>query len=102
MRTGVVSVADETCAILAFVLILIGGKIFVGDLFFDGKVPAEISLIVTFGLLFGGVVYSLWKSRDTEAPRQVYALQVSHKEARESAGFFFGAREFTHEHSRIE
>jgi tellurite resistance protein TerC len=55
---------------LAFVLIFIGGKIFVGDLFFDGKVPAEISLIVTFGLLFGGVVYSLWKSRDTEAPRQ--------------------------------
>jgi tellurite resistance protein TerC len=27
-------------------------------------VPAEISLGVTFGLLVGGVVYSLWKSRD--------------------------------------
>jgi tellurite resistance protein TerC len=49
---------------LAFVLIFIGGKIFIGDWLFDGKVPAEISLAVTFGLLAGGVVYSLWKSRD--------------------------------------
>jgi tellurite resistance protein TerC len=49
---------------LAFVLIFIGSKIFVGDWLFDGKVPAEISLGVTFGLLVGGVVYSLWKSRD--------------------------------------
>jgi urocanate hydratase len=32
-----------------------------------GYVPAEISLGVTFGLLFGGVVYSLWKARD-QAP----------------------------------
>lgn len=48
---------------LAFVLIFIGSKIFLGDWLFDGKVPAEISLGVTFGLLFGGVVYSLWKSR---------------------------------------
>ena len=52
---------------LAFVLIFIGGKIFLGDWLFGGKVPAEISLGVTFGLLFGGVVYSLWKSRD-QAP----------------------------------
>lgn len=48
---------------LAFVLIFIGSKIFLGDWLFDGKVPAELSLAVTFGLLFGGVVYSLWKSR---------------------------------------
>jgi tellurite resistance protein TerC len=52
---------------LAFVLIFIGSKIFVGDWLFNGKVPAEISLGVTFGLLVGGVVYSLWKSRD-QAP----------------------------------
>ena len=52
---------------LAFVLIFIGAKIFLGDWLFGGKVPAEISLGVTFGLLFGGVVYSLWKSRD-QAP----------------------------------
>jgi tellurite resistance protein TerC len=48
---------------LAFVLIFIGSKIFVGDWLWDGKMPAEISLVVTFGLLVGGVVYSLWKSR---------------------------------------
>jgi tellurite resistance protein TerC len=48
---------------LAFVLIFIGSKIFLGDWLFDGKVPAELSLAVTFGLLLGGVVYSLWKSR---------------------------------------
>ncbi|MGL6289986.1 MAG: TerC family protein [Silanimonas sp.] len=49
---------------LAFVLIFIGSKIFLGDWLFGGKMPAEISLGVTFGLLAGGVVYSLWKSRD--------------------------------------
>jgi tellurite resistance protein TerC len=53
---------------LAFVLIFIGSKIFVGDWLFGGKVPAEISLGVTFGLLLGGVVYSLWKSRDQATP----------------------------------
>ncbi len=49
---------------LAIVLIFIGTKIFVGDWIFGGKVPAEISLGVTFSLLVGGVLYSLWKSRD--------------------------------------
>jgi tellurite resistance protein TerC len=49
---------------LAFVLIFIGAKIFIGDWLFGGKVPAVISLGVTFGLLLGGVIYSLWKSRD--------------------------------------
>lgn len=53
---------------LAFVLIFIGSKIFVGDWLFGGKVPAEISLGVTFGLLLGGVVYSLWKSRGQASP----------------------------------
>jgi tellurite resistance protein TerC len=48
---------------LALVLIFIGGKIFLGDLVFDGKVPASISLGVTAGLLIGGVLYSLWKTR---------------------------------------
>ena len=48
---------------LALVLIFIGAKIFLGDLVFGGKVPAEISLGVTFGLLAAGVFYSLWKSR---------------------------------------
>lgn len=53
---------------LAFVLIFIGAKIFIGDWLFGGKMPAEISLVVTFALLLGGVVYSLWKSRDGAAP----------------------------------
>jgi CBS domain-containing protein len=48
---------------LALVLIFIGAKIFLGDLVFDGKVPASISLGVTAGLLAGGVLYSLWKTR---------------------------------------
>ena len=48
---------------LAFVLIFIGTKIFLGDWLWDGKMPAEISLFVTFGLLAGGVLFSLWKSR---------------------------------------
>lgn len=48
---------------LAMVLIFIGAKIFLGDWLFDGKVPASISLGVTGGLLAGGVLFSLWKTR---------------------------------------
>jgi tellurite resistance protein TerC len=46
---------------LALVLIFIGGKILTVDLV--GKMPAWISLTVTFGLLLGGVLYSLWRTR---------------------------------------
>ena len=56
---------------LALVLIFIGSKIFLGDWLWDGKMPAEISLAVTFGLLLGGVVYSLWKSRGASTPKQI-------------------------------
>jgi tellurite resistance protein TerC len=48
---------------LSIVLIFIGAKIFLGDWLFDGKVPAMLSLSVTGGLLAGGVLYSLWKTR---------------------------------------
>jgi tellurite resistance protein TerC len=48
---------------LALVLIFIGTKIFLGDWLFDGKVPASISLGVTGGLLAGGILFSLWKTR---------------------------------------
>jgi len=48
---------------LAIVLIFIGSKIFLGDLVWDGKMPASISLAVTLTLLIGGVVFSLWKTR---------------------------------------
>lgn len=47
---------------LALVLIFIGGKIFLHGLI--GKVPAVLSLGVTFGLLAGGVILSLLKTRD--------------------------------------
>jgi tellurite resistance protein TerC len=48
---------------LALVLIFIGAKIFMGDLLFDGKVPASLSLSVTAGLLIGGILVSLWRTR---------------------------------------
>ena len=52
---------------LALVLIFIGTKIFLGDWLFDGKVPAAISLGVTGGLLAGGILFSLWKTRGVMA-----------------------------------
>jgi tellurite resistance protein TerC len=53
---------------LALVLIFIGSKIFAGDLFATGKVPTEVSLGVTFALLIGGVLFSLWKTSGQKAP----------------------------------
>lgn len=50
---------------LALVLVFIGSKIFLGDFVFDGKVPPALSLAVTFGLLVAGVLFSLWKTRQT-------------------------------------
>jgi tellurite resistance protein TerC len=46
---------------LALVLVFIGTKIFAVGLV--GKIPPFISLSVTFGLIAGGVAYSLWKTR---------------------------------------
>ncbi|QAU33443.1 TerC family protein [Janthinobacterium sp. 17J80-10] len=46
---------------LALVLIFIGAKIFLVGII--GKIPAVISLGVTFGLITGGVGFSLWKTR---------------------------------------
>lgn len=46
---------------LALVLVYVGAKVFVQQ--FIGKVPPEISLSVTFGLLAGGIIYSLIKTR---------------------------------------
>lgn len=47
---------------LALVLVFIGGKIFMVGII--GKIPAVISLSVTLALLLGGVLLSLWKTRD--------------------------------------
>jgi tellurite resistance protein TerC len=46
---------------LALVLMFIGTKIFLVGLV--GKMPPAISLSVTFGLIAGGVLVSLWKTR---------------------------------------
>lgn len=48
---------------LALVLVFIGTKIFLVG--FIGKFPPAISLAVTFGLIAGGVVVSMWKTRSS-------------------------------------
>jgi len=50
---------------LALVLVFIGSKIFLVGII--GKIPAVISLSVTFGLIAGGVLVSLWKTREQPA-----------------------------------
>ena len=45
---------------LAMVLVFIGGKIFWNDLV--GKADPTVSLVVTLGLILGGVLFSLWKT----------------------------------------
>lgn len=49
---------------LALVLIFIGSKIFIRDLLGLEKFPADISLLVTFGLILGGILVSLYKTAD--------------------------------------
>jgi tellurite resistance protein TerC len=50
---------------LALVLVFIGGKIFLVNLV--GKFPPLLSLSVTAGLIAGGVLVSLWKTRPEAA-----------------------------------
>ena len=50
---------------LALVLIYIGAKIFVQQI--TGKIPPEISLGITVALLVGGIVFSLYKTRQAES-----------------------------------
>jgi tellurite resistance protein TerC len=52
---------------LALVLVFIGSKIFIADLMSWNKFPASLSLAVTIGLIAGGVLYSLYKTRSREA-----------------------------------
>lgn len=49
---------------LAVLLIFIGGKVFVADLFGWAKFPAEWSLAITALILTAGVVWSLWRTRE--------------------------------------
>ena len=50
---------------LALVLVFVGAKIFLVGII--GKIPPVISLSVTFGLIAGGVLYSLRKTREAPA-----------------------------------
>ena len=50
---------------LAMVLVFIGGKVFLVNLI--GKIPSWVSLGVTVGLIAGGVLVSLWKTRGQDA-----------------------------------
>ncbi|AEB59868.1 TerC family protein [Ectopseudomonas mendocina] len=51
---------------LALVLVFIGAKIFLVGII--GKIPAAVSLSVTLGLLIGGVLLSLYKTRGQPQP----------------------------------
>ena len=50
---------------LSLLLVFIGSKIFIADLLGLEKFPANWSLGITFAILSAGVIYSLWRSRDT-------------------------------------
>lgn len=50
---------------LALVLVFIGTKIFLVNIV--GKIPPVVSLAVTAGLIAGGILVSLWKTRDKPA-----------------------------------
>lgn len=47
---------------LALILVLIGVKIVL--MMIGIKIPAVIALVLTFGLLFSGIVYSLWRTKE--------------------------------------
>lgn len=50
---------------LALVLIFIGMKIYIADFVLGGeKFPPVLSLGVTFGLIAGGIIWSLWSTRN--------------------------------------
>lgn len=56
---------------LAAVLVFIGAKILISDFVLGGaKFPPLASLGVTVGLIAGGVLYSLWKTKEETGPVQ--------------------------------
>jgi tellurite resistance protein TerC len=60
---------------LAIVLIFIGVKIFWNH--FLGKMHPALSLGITIGLIAGGVLYSLWKTRQDESSEDALILAES-------------------------
>ena len=55
---------------LALVLVFIGSKILIADLMGWDKFPASISLGATLALIAGGVIYSLYRTRQQNARTQ--------------------------------
>lgn len=53
---------------LAMILIFIGSKVFIADILNLEKFPAGLSLGITVALLAGGIIYSLYKTRNSQAP----------------------------------
>ncbi len=49
---------------LSLVLVFIGGKVLVAHFLHIEKIPSSVSLGVTVGLLAGGVIYSVYKTKD--------------------------------------
>lgn len=70
------SYLQPACAIL---LVAIGIKVFVGEFFF--KVDDRISLLVTFILLAGGVLLSLFKTAEKEEQKEKTAEMQSQRKA---------------------
>lgn len=52
---------------LALVLIYVGAKVFAQQIV--GKIPPEASLGITFTLLAGGILFSLWKTRNAASSK---------------------------------
>jgi tellurite resistance protein TerC len=66
---------------LTLVLVFIGAKIFLNIIY--GKINPVTSLAVTFGLLSGGLLYSLWKTRPDCRSKSPDAKRISsHPELR--------------------
>jgi tellurite resistance protein TerC len=53
---------------LSLLLVFIGSKIFIADLLGWEKFPPAWSLGITFAILSVGVAWSVWKTKDSEAP----------------------------------
>ncbi len=54
---------------LALVLVFIGSKIFIADLAGIEKVPPVLALAVTVALLVGGVLFSLYRTKDSHTAK---------------------------------
>jgi tellurite resistance protein TerC len=50
---------------ISLVLVFIGGKVLVAHFLHIEKIPSSISLGVTAGLLAAGVIYSMYKTKNS-------------------------------------